>query len=483
MILQALNEIQDRRRYLPAEELKDVAQRLRQPLHRVHELASFYPLFRLRPPPAVAVQVCRDMACHLRGAARIQENLKGAATDISDGLVVEGVSCLGQCDRPVAVAINGQIYRGLEEVELRGLVGDAAVGKPLPLQAADRSPLGWRIDPYDGEPRHEAVSRVVKEPSPEAVLREIETAKLCGMGGAGFPTARKWAAVRDAPADVKYVICNADESEPGTFKDRELLRRTPHLVLEGMILAGLVTGAAKGILYIRHEYHDEIEAMREALAQAQSARICGQDILGSGRSFPIEIFVSPGGYIQGEESALREVSRSVSASVPARAPVPHPPRGVSRNPRKTPNISLASPRTFCHTVKQIVIKRNQGLGHNEAHAASSCSLLANPRASRRRSRTRDPQQLAPVARPAGNRGGAEGRPANHVERQDQHQMEDANPRQGERDADHLGRPYLYPHRPRHGSEGGAERSAKDGSHRHQEDPAADHVSPVHRPLP
>ncbi len=140
----------------------------------------------------------------------------------------------------------------------------------------------------------------------EQVLREIEIADLRGMGGAGFPTARKWRAVRDTPGKVKYVICNADESEPGTFKDLELLRRTPHLVIEGLVLAGLVTGAEVGFIYIRHEYHEEIERLRDAIRAAEQAGFCGADILGSGLSLPLEVFVSPGGYIQGEETALLE---------------------------------------------------------------------------------------------------------------------------------------------------------------------------------
>jgi NADH:ubiquinone oxidoreductase subunit F (NADH-binding) len=126
------------------------------------------------------------------------------------------------------------------------------------------------------------------------------------MGGAGFPTHRKWATVRGAPGDTKYIVCNADESEPGTFKDRELLRRTPYLIIEGIVLAALVTGASQGYIYIRHEYTDEIEAVEHALAQARELGIWGDNILGSGLAFGLETFISPGGYIQGEESALLE---------------------------------------------------------------------------------------------------------------------------------------------------------------------------------
>src|SRR5262249_14040450 len=136
-----------------------------------------------------------------------------------------------------------------------------------------------------------------------------------------------------APSDIKYVICNADESEPGTFKDRELLRRTPYLVVEGMVLAGLVSGAARGYVYIRHEYHDELEALREALDRAQAEKVCGDNVLGSGRSFALEVFVSPGGYIQGGESALLEAMEDRRGE-----PRNKPPFPVTHGPYNKPTV-------------------------------------------------------------------------------------------------------------------------------------------------
>ncbi len=305
MIVQELNHIQERCGYLPEEELRALSQRKNVPLHRIHEVASFYPLYRLQPPPVVDVKVCRDMACHLRGANRLQRSLEAAGHEFGS-VCVGGVSCLGQCDRPIAVAINDHVYRGKSEEELRRLIQTAAAREPLPHQHADRTPLGWKIDVYDGQPRYDAVRRFIEQRNGDAILKALEVANLRGMGGAGFPTFRKWSTVRGAPGEVKYVVCNADESEPGTFKDRELMRRTPHLLIEGMLLAGLVTGAAQGYIYIRHEYHEEIEVMEEAIAKAREQKLCGDNILGSGISFPLELFVSPGGYIQGEESALLE---------------------------------------------------------------------------------------------------------------------------------------------------------------------------------
>jgi NADH:ubiquinone oxidoreductase subunit F (NADH-binding)/NADH:ubiquinone oxidoreductase subunit E len=308
MIIQALHEIQDRCGWLPQAELQALAVRLRQPLHRVHEVASFYPHYRLRPPAAVEVKVCRDMSCHLLGAPRFRLELEALADALGPAQVkVSEASCLGRCDSgPCVFSINDRVFSGLPEAAVRELIAAALAKRPLLHQHSEQGPSGWKIDPYQGRADYEAVRRFVRGRDAEQVLREMETADLRGLGGAGFPAARKWRAVRAATGAPKYVVCNADESEPGTFKDRELLRRAPDLVVEGMVLAGLVTGAERGYVYIRHEYHEEIELLHAALREAERAGICGANVLGSGLSFPLEVFVSPGGYIQGEETALLE---------------------------------------------------------------------------------------------------------------------------------------------------------------------------------
>ncbi|MBY0461315.1 MAG: hypothetical protein K2V38_28690, partial [Gemmataceae bacterium] len=138
------------------------------------------------------------------------------------------------------------------------------------------------------------------------LLWELKTANLLGMGGAGAPAYQKWLDVWREPGPEKYVVCNGDESEPGTFKDREILLRMPHLVVEGVVLAGLMSGSSAGYIYIRHEYHEQIHAVKEEIKRATELGACGQDIFGSGRNFTVEVFESPGGYICGEQSALIE---------------------------------------------------------------------------------------------------------------------------------------------------------------------------------
>jgi formate dehydrogenase beta subunit len=336
---QELHKIQHRWGFLPAEELRALSRRTEVPLHRIHEVASSFPGYRLAAPAPVDVKVCRDMSCHLRGVSRLESGLRELAAELGgtgpEGgprVVVGGVSCLGQCDKAPALVIGygheghygDYVYRGLSEGEYAALVRRAADNQPLEEQPATRArPLDWKIDPYPGEvPGYAAVRKLVETRDVEWVLGALQAANLRGMGGARFPTFQKWRSVRNEPGREKYVVCNADECEPGTFKDRDLMRRVPHLLVEGMILAGLCINATHGYIYIRHEYEEEIEAMREAIEEARSRGFCGQNILGTELSYPLEVFVSPGGYICGEESALIEAMEDRRAEPRNKPPFP-----------------------------------------------------------------------------------------------------------------------------------------------------------------
>jgi NADH:ubiquinone oxidoreductase subunit F (NADH-binding)/NADH:ubiquinone oxidoreductase subunit E len=312
MIVQELHAIQHRHRHLPAEELRRLAERTGTPLYRLQEIASFFPHFRLGPPPAVEVRVCHDMACHQHDCAGVKREVEQLlAGDIASGRVAVGyASCLGRCDRPVAALVNDQFFATRSAGELAQLAGECLEGKPL---QADRDSsyqphanLPWRIDPYDGPSPYAAVRALVASADFQSVIDQLKAADLRGMGGAGVPAHQKWNDVWKARGTEKYIVCNADESEPGTFKDRELLTRHPHLVLEGVILAGLVTGATRGWIYIRHEYSEQIAIMQREIARAEQMQACGQSLYGSSRQFFVEVFTSPGGYICGEQSALIE---------------------------------------------------------------------------------------------------------------------------------------------------------------------------------
>jgi len=318
MIVQELHHIQERHRYLPDGELRKLAERTGTPLYRLQEVASFFPHFRLEPPPAVEVRICHDMACHQGGCPRLKADLeKRLAGEIAAGrAAVRYVSCLGRCDRPVAALVNDGFYAARSADALVAIARDALAGRQPPADADSgyefHSNRPWRIDPYQpptapaAAPGYEAVRRLVTGGDRQGVIEQLKISDLRGMGGAGVPAHQKWNDVWKAKGDAKYVVCNADESEPGTFKDRELLTRHPHLVLEGVILAGILTGATRGWIYIRHEYAEQIAIMRREIARAERLGACGQGIFGSAASFPVEVFASPGGYICGEQSALIE---------------------------------------------------------------------------------------------------------------------------------------------------------------------------------
>ena len=162
-----------------------------------------------------------------------------------------------------------------------------------------------------GEPRYQALRALLSgEITPQQVIDDLQASGLRGMGGAGFPTGKKWELVRGEEAvdgsGIKYAICNADESEPGTFKDRQLLAEQPHLVLEGLLMGMVVTGVEEGWVFIRHEYGPEEAVLHAEIENLREQGLIGDDVLGSGRRLSLDIFTSPGGYILGEETALIE---------------------------------------------------------------------------------------------------------------------------------------------------------------------------------
>ena len=179
------------------------------------------------------------------------------------------------------------------------------------------------MDIYQGKPRYEMVRNYVTGGGdPDAVIAALEKAGLLGMGGAGGRAYLKWGDVMRAQGTTgeKFIVCNADESEPGTFKDREILLAAPHLTIEGMIVAALVVGATRGWIYIRHEYPEQIAKCREEIERAVRAGACGKNIFGSSRSFELDVFPSPGGYICGEQTALIEAMEDKRAEPRNRPP-------------------------------------------------------------------------------------------------------------------------------------------------------------------
>ena len=345
MIVQELHKLQLKHGYLPRQELALLGERLAVPLYRIQEVVSFFPHYRTEQPAELEIHVCQDMACHLRGAAGVIQELREATAGREGQVKICGSSCLGRCDRAPAARIYQQshdhavynLHRRSAQVIVEAastllsgksnqlVTNDTDHGWPVPQKE-------WQIDIYSGKPAGERYASIrwfietsggAKEAAVQAVLNSLKTAWLLGLGGAGGRAYKKWEETlkeHQKRGEKAYVVCNGDESEPATFKDRELFLRTPHLVVEGVILAGLLLGATKGYIYIRHEYEEQIAAVRDEIKAVEMAGLCGENILGSGMSFPVEVFVSPGGYICGEQTALIEAIQDHRAEPRNRPP-------------------------------------------------------------------------------------------------------------------------------------------------------------------
>ncbi|HEX6451084.1 MAG TPA: NAD(P)H-dependent oxidoreductase subunit E [Trebonia sp.] len=321
-LIPALTAIQERVGWLPREELVALSRDVRRPLYEIEGLVSFYPHFRTEPPKPVELRVCHDLSCWLRGGEEKIAGLRDRYGTDADVTVVEG-SCLGRCDIAPACAVNeGPVamddaadaleaarsaanqasHDGHGTVNGHGSGSGHAAALSVPPAAV------WPNDPYPAAGDRYALVREVLAGRRDTagIIAALKDAGLRGMGGAGFPAGRKWDLVAGAPGGTKYVICNADESEPGTFKDREILATQPHLVLEGMLLGMLAVGAEEGWVFIRHEYGPEERVIRREIEHLRDIGLIGPDAGGSGRRLIVEVFTSPGGYILGEESALIE---------------------------------------------------------------------------------------------------------------------------------------------------------------------------------
>ncbi len=328
-LLPALHAVQSRIGWISTPALNYVCKRLAVAPAEAYGVATFYALFATNPRPPVVAHICDDIACRLAGAEAICADLTravGAAGEpIRDGRATWLRSpCLGLCDRaPAAMfTVAGEQPKTFTDapIDAAGAIGvlesagpkkDAGTAPPPRATGASRllARIGvadpTSLDDYRAHGGYAALARAL-EMGPERVIAEVTASKLMGRGGAAFPTGRKWAAVATQPAQPHYLVCNADESEPGTFKDRVLLEGDPFATVEAMTIAAFATGASKGFLYIRGEYPEAEARVANAIARSREARLLGDDILGSGFAFDIELRRGAGAYICGEETALFE---------------------------------------------------------------------------------------------------------------------------------------------------------------------------------
>ena len=328
-LLPALHAVQSRIGWISQPALNYICRRLAVAPAEAYGVATFYALFATTPRPPVVAHVCDDIACRLAGAEGICDDLTRAVGPAGEPIRDGGATwlrspCLGLCDHApaamVTVAGEGPKTFTITPVSAAGVLGvlesdpGRMYGWTDPPQPVSGSPRLLRrvgvidpssLDDYRAHDGYKALARAI-EIGPEGVVAEITASKLMGRGGAAFPTGRKWAAVASRPSQPHYVVCNADESEPGTFKDRVLLEGDPFATVDAMAITAFATGSSQGYLYIRGEYPEAEARISGAIARAREAGLLGADILGSGFAFDIELRRGAGAYICGEETALFE---------------------------------------------------------------------------------------------------------------------------------------------------------------------------------
>lgn len=333
LLLPGLHALQARLGWVSPGGLGYLSRRLGIPPAEAYGVASFYAMFSLSERLPAFAQVCDDIVCQTAGAehlcALITERLgppvpprhrtELAATDANSPARWARGPCLGLCEQAPAALVSvahSEPLEGALGAATPQSICDALEGRfppSVPPSLGGASPRrllarAGRVDPsslddYQAHAGYRALRRAL-EVGPAGVIREVTDAKLVGRGGAAFPTGRKWEAVARAPARPHYLVCNADESEPGTFKDRVLMELDPFALAEAMTIAGFATGAERGYLYIRGEYPLATARLLHALAVLRARGLLGPDILGSDFTFDIELRRGAGAYICGEETAL-----------------------------------------------------------------------------------------------------------------------------------------------------------------------------------
>jgi NADH:ubiquinone oxidoreductase subunit F (NADH-binding)/(2Fe-2S) ferredoxin/Pyruvate/2-oxoacid:ferredoxin oxidoreductase delta subunit len=307
-------------------------------------------LLREQDPARRVISVCGGTGCRALGSDGVFEALQEEleAQDMENQVALRMTGCPGFCEKGPLMVIQpeGIFYQGVKVDDVPQIVTktlakgsiidsllytDPGTGKTIAYEREipfykKQHPLllemNEKIDPtsitdYIALGGYSSLSKALTQMTPDEVIQEITEAKLRGRGGAGFPTGLKWRITRDAPGDTKYVVCNADEGDPGAFMDRAILEGNPHRVLEGMIIGGYAIGALRGFVYVRAEYPLAAKHLGMAITRGREYGLLGKDIMGSGSDFDIEIRLGAGAFVCGEETALM-------ASIEGRTGEPRP---------------------------------------------------------------------------------------------------------------------------------------------------------------
>jgi len=320
--------------WLPLEALQLVAKELDIPYGYLYGVMTFYSMYAVTPRGKFIIRMCESAPCHVNGAENILETLKEelgikAGETTSDGLfTLEHTACLGTCEVSPAMQINEVLFGNLTSAKVKEVLENYRAGKTVDYRTLDRTtiaPLAYPLNPdemvlfanldqidpmsldaYVAKGGYESLQKAVTAMSQVDVINEVKTANIRGRGGAGFPAGLKWSFTQPSPLAPKYIVCNADEGEPGTIKDRYLMEGDPNRVLEGMAIAGYAVGASHGYVYVRGEYYLSMMRLQNAIDQATAKGYLGKNIFGTDFSFTIEVQSGGGAYVCGEETALIE---------------------------------------------------------------------------------------------------------------------------------------------------------------------------------
>ena len=322
---------QDELGHLGDEILEEIATRLGLNMSQVTETLAYYSMLHRKPMGRYHIQVCTNISCMLRGGKELYEHVQkrlgigNKEVSPSGTFSLEEVECMGACTGAPALQVNYDFHENLDAAKADAILEQLEVGrvpKPVPvisgaLHPRDPAevvvitkrfgiPNSTKIDTYLQNGGYKALEKALKQMTPESIIDEVKKSALRGRGGAGFPTGMKWSFVPKDSTKPKYVLCNADESEPGTSKDRPLLELDPHQLIEGTVIAGRAIGSNQGYIYIRGEYRYLIGIVDAALDEARAKGFVGKNIMGTGFDFEIFTHTGAGAYECGEESALME---------------------------------------------------------------------------------------------------------------------------------------------------------------------------------
>ena len=332
-LLQVLREVQEACGWIPPEAIDCIQARLALPRSKILGVATFYSFLHIKPCGRYRVLFSDNITDRMLGSEALRNRLcrnlwveQGKVSE--DGLVsVDTTSCTGLCDQGPALLVNGHAIGRLTEARVDAIADLIRESVPMDDWPAEY----FRVD--DNVRRRDALLGADWRPGDAlragvargaaALADEMAASKLRGRGGAGFPAGTKWKACRDAPGKARYLVCNADEGEPGNFKDRVLLATAADAVIEGMTLGAFATGAWRGFIYLRGEYRFLLPHLEEVLARRRAAGLLGESILGrEGFDFDIAIHVGAGAYVCGEESALIESLEGKRGTPRNRPPYP-----------------------------------------------------------------------------------------------------------------------------------------------------------------